>query len=251
MAQTTSLTQNSESQASEFKWGGGHSPFNLSYGKIMMWFFLVTDSFTFCGLLMSYGSKRFFSNVWPDSNLVFSGAPLMGHAHLPLVFVSLMTFILILSSVTMVMAVHAGHYGKREEVTKWLLYTIMGGITFLTCQVWEWTELYGEGGWWGSFTHITSTETIAHFFDPKVVASMTLGDGMEAINNFFNFFFTITGFHGFHVTIGVILLIVVLINTVNGTYDRRGHYEMVEKIGLYWHFVDLVWVFVFTGFYLI
>jgi len=69
--------------------------------------------------------------------------------------------------------------------------------------------------------------------------------------NFSNLFFTITGFHGFHVTTGVVINIVVLINVLKGTYERRGHYLMVEKVGLYWHFVDLVWVFVFTFFYLV
>lgn len=251
MAQATTIPTKADSK--ELKWAGGHSPFNLSYGKIMMWFFLLTDSFTFGALLISYGAKRFFSNVWPDPNQVFSGAPLFGHAHLPLVFVSLMTFILILSSVTMVMAVHAGHYMDKAKVTKWLLLTIIGGITFLTCQAWEWTELHGEGAWWGSFIDpsIVSLESLKHFYKPEVAATMTLDQGLEATTSFFNFFFTITGFHGCHVLSGVILNIMVLINTVNGTYQRRGHYEMVEKVGLYWHFVDLVWVFVFTCFYLI
>ncbi|HET8573379.1 MAG TPA: cytochrome c oxidase subunit 3 [Edaphocola sp.] len=252
MAQATTAITN-PSDAKSLKWGGGHSPFNLSYGKIMMWFFLVTDAFTFGAFLISYGSKRFFTNVWPDPNLVFSGAPLMGHTPLPLVFVSIMTFILILSSVTMVMAVHAGHYMDRAKVTKWLIFTIIGGILFLSCQTWEWTELHGEGGWWGSFVDPTnvSLASLQHFFKPSVAASMTLAQATEATTSFFNFFFTITGFHGMHVFSGVCLLSVALINTVNGTYERRGHYEMIEKIGLYWHFVDLVWVFVFTCFYLI
>lgn len=213
-------------------WSGGSSPFNVSYGKLMMWYFLMSDAFTFGALLISYGTIRFMSVSWPDPNEVFRSFPLMGHANLPLVFVSLMTFILIMSSVTMVLAVHAGHHRNRNDVVKWMAWTIVGGAAFLACQAWEWTHLYHEGAWWGRnpFANV---------------------DGTAASTNFSNFFFTITGFHGLHVTSGVVLNIVILANVLKGTYEQRGHYEMVEKVGLYWHFVDLVWVFVFTCFYLL
>lgn len=223
----------------------------------MIWFFLLTDAFTFGAFLVSYGTTRFFSHVWPDPNMVFQAFPFMGHAHLPLLFVSLMTFILIMSSVTMVLAVHAGHHGNREGVIKWLLWTIIGGICFLSCQGWEWTHLHHQGAWWGSFTDPnTPPEAYVGLFNmvsPAVSEIVTQQPeaALQAAHNFFNYFFTITAFHGGHVLSGVIMLIMVLINTINGTYQRRGHYEMVEKIGLYWHFVDLVWVFVFTCFYLI
>lgn len=212
-------------------WAGGRSPFNVEYGKLMMWYFLMSDAFTFGAFLISYGTIRFSSNAWPDANHVFSSFPLMGHTHLPLLFVSLMTFILIMSSVTMVLGVGAGHNNDRAGVIKWLLWTILGGLAFLGCQAWEWTHLFHEGAWWGSnpFTNY---------------------DGTKASTNFTNFFFTITGFHGFHVFSGVIINIIMLIMTINGVFDRRGHYNMIEKAGLYWHFVDLVWVFVFTCFYL-
>jgi len=235
-------------------WGGGRSPFNVSYGKMMMWFFLLSDAFTFGAFLISYGTNRFFSAVWPDPNKVFHAFPFMGHANLPLLFVSLMTFILILSSVTMVLAVHAGHYGDRKGVIKYLLLTIIGGIAFLSCQAWEWTHLHHQGAWWGSFTDIsTPISAFSNLFSEQTITNpaFATGAGLQATHDFYNYFFTITGFHGAHVTSGVVFLIIVLINTVNGTYDRRGHYEMVEKIGLYWHFVDLVWVFVFTCFYLL
>ena len=213
-------------------WAGGYSPFNVSYGKLMMWYFLMSDAFTSGALLISYGTIRFSSTSWPDPNNVFRAFPGMGEANLPLVFVSLMTFILIMSSVTMVLAVHAGHMRDRKAVAKWLGWTILGGIAFLSCQAWEWTHLFHEGAWWGRnpFQNV---------------------DGTLASTNFTNFFFTITGFHGLHVTSGVILNIVILSNVLKGTYEHRGHYEMVEKVGLYWHFVDLVWVFVFTCFYLL
>lgn len=212
-------------------WSGGRSPFNVEYGKLMMWYFLMSDAFTFGAFLISYGTIRFSSNSWPDPNVVFSSFPLMGHANLPLVFVSLMTFILIMSSVTMVLAVAAGHNNDRAGVIKWMIWTIIGGIAFLSCQAWEWTHLYHQEAWWGSNPFMNV-------------------DGTKASTNFTNFFFTITGFHGFHVFSGVIINVIMLIMAYNGVFERRGHYNMIEKAGLYWHFVDLVWVFVFTCFYL-
>jgi cytochrome c oxidase subunit 3 len=248
------MSQAAATTAEPKMWGGGRSPFNVSYGKMMMWMFLLSDAFTFGAFLISYGTTRFFSAVWPDANHVFRAFPFMGHANLPLLFVSLMTFILIMSSVTMVLAVHAGHYGDKNGVIKWMLWTIIGGIAFLSCQAWEWTHLHSEGAWWGSFTDAsTPIESFKEFFNvgKPAVAAVLPAHGLQATHDFYNYFFTITGFHGAHVTSGVIFNILVLVNTVNGTYERRGHYEMVEKVGLYWHFVDLVWVFVFTCFYLL
>ncbi len=233
-----------------------------------MWFFLLSDALTFGALLIAYGTTRFFSSVWPDPNMVFKSFPFMGEHNLPLLFVSLMTFILIMSSVTMVLAVHAGHYGDKKKVAFWLLWTIVGGICFLGCQAWEWTHLHSEcitlwsnnpaevqHGLWGAFTDInTPVSEFHHFFNPHkaehILATQPIV-ALQSTHNFFNYFFTITGFHGGHVTSGVVFNILMLVNTVNGVYQRRGHYEMVEKIGLYWHFVDLVWVFVFTCFYLL
>ncbi len=253
MSQTTVVTAAPEPKL----WGGGRSPYNVSYGKMMTWFFLLSDALTFGAFLISYGTTRFFSAVWPDPNQVFKSFPFMGEHNLPLLFVSLMTFILIMSSVTMVLAVHAGHYKDKKNVAFWLLWTIVGGICFLSCQAWEWTHLHGEGGWWGSFTDVsTPVAQFKGFFNPhkesvQAVLNAQPLVAMQSTHLFFNYFFTITGFHGGHVTSGVIFNILILVNTVNGVYERRGHYEMVEKIGLYWHFVDLVWVFVFTCFYLL
>jgi cytochrome c oxidase subunit 3 len=212
-------------------WSGGKSPFNVEYGKLMMWYFLMSDAFTFGAFLISYGTIRFSSNSWPDPNHVFNAFP-FATAHLPLAFVSLMTFILIMSSVTMVLAVHEGHHMNKKGVVKWLAWTIIGGLAFLGCQAWEWAHLHHEGAWWGS--------------NPFPNAN-----GSIASTNFANFFFTITGFHGFHVFSGVVINVIMLIMAMNGSFDRRGHYLMIEKAGLYWHFVDLVWVFVFLCFYLI
>jgi cytochrome c oxidase subunit 3 len=213
-------------------WSGGKSPYNVEYGKLMMWFFLMSDAFTFGAFLISYGTIRFSSNSWPNPNEVFRTFPIVGEMKIPLAFVSLMTFILIMSSVTMVLAVANGHAGNKYAVAKWLSWTIVGGLAFLSCQAWEWTHLHGEGAWWGRnpFMNI---------------------DGTQSTTNFTNFFFTITGFHGFHVFSGVVINIIMLIMTLKGSFEKKGHYLMIEKAGLYWHFVDLVWVFVFTCFYLL
>src|SRR5690349_13693127 len=122
-------------------WSGGKSPFNIEYGKLMMWYFLMSDAFTFGAFLISYGTIRFSQNYWANPNVVFSTFPGAGHANLPLAFVSLMTFILIMSSVTMVLAVHEGHHNNKAGVVKWLAWTIVGGLAFLSCQAWEWTHL--------------------------------------------------------------------------------------------------------------
>jgi cytochrome c oxidase subunit III len=217
--------------ANQGMWSGGKSPFKVEYGKLMMWYFLMSDAFTFGAFLISYGTIRFSTNSWPDPNVVFKSFPIIGEMNIPLAFVSLMTFILIMSSVTMVLAVGSGHEMDRKGVLKWLGWTILGGLAFLGCQAWEWTHLHEHHAWWGS--------------NPFPNA-----DGSQSSTNFTNFFFTITGFHGFHVLSGVVINIIMFIMTYKGVFDRRGHYLMIEKAGLYWHFVDLVWVFVFTCFYL-
>ena len=236
-------------------WSGGKSPFNLSYGKAMMWYFLMSDAFTFGAFLISYGTTRFSANFWPDPNHVFNAFPGFGHANLPLAFVSLMTFILIISSVTMVMAVHEGHNMNRKGVEKYMFWTIIGGLAFLGCQAWEWTHLItGEHHVLvnGVVTELTTTVT-QNPWGPVVPGMMH--DGHEVFTPgpvaFGGFFFGITGFHGFHVLSGVVINLIMYIKVRLGHFDQRGHYEMIEKAGLYWHFVDLVWVFVFLCFYLI
>ncbi len=282
-------------------WNGGRSPFNASYGKVMMWYFLMSDAFTFGAFLISYGTIRFSVNHWADPNHVFNAFPFAGHeANLPLAFVSLMTFILIFSSVTMVLAVHEGHHMNRKGVEKYMILTILGGLAFLSCQAWEWTHLLtGEhiallndgtlstlpttvkSNPWGTeltpaaiqaalqitphdqLVSIASTlhhggEHAAHnvsaLSNPELISQIS-ASGLHATNQgpiaFGGYFFGITGFHGFHVFSGVIINLVMLAKTKLGHFDQRGHYEMIEKAGLYWHFVDLVWVFVFLCFYLI
>jgi len=219
-------------------WGGKISPFSMSYGKIMMWFFLVSDALTFGGLLTSLGfakmSNPATAKPWPMGEEIFTHLPFV-HGHYPLIYVAFMTFILIASSVTMVLAVEAGHRMDKKNVIKWLLLTVVGGLVFELSQVWEWT------------TFIAGTDgDISTWADNATLAHNPYGPPLYA-----DFFFFITGFHGFHVFTGILFNTIILINVFKGTYERRGHYEMVEKVGLYWHFVDLVWVFVFTFFYLV
>jgi cytochrome c oxidase subunit III len=278
-------------------WSGGKSPFNLEYGKLMMWYFLMSDAFTFGAFLISYGSIRFSQNFWPDPNVVFNAFPGAGHANLPLAFVSVMTFILIISSVTMVLAVHAGHKGDKPGVIKWLFWTIIGGLAFLGCQAWEWhhlitgehavlvngqIEMIGQtmaGNPWGELvpaadvtkalqnSSVGTLAELVHYTDHSKTVEQLSAMPKEQLVNLVNiedlhvrekgpvafggYFYGITGFHGFHVLSGVGINIVILMMTKNDVFAKRGHYLMIEKAGLYWHFVDLVWVFVFLCFYLI
>ncbi len=312
-------------------WGGGNQPLNASYGKMMMWFFIVSDALTFSGFLVAYGFSR-FKNIdsWPIADEVFTHFPFLHGVDAPMYYVALMTFILIFSSVTMVLAVDAGHHMNKAKVTFYMLLTIIGGAVFVGSQAWEWKNFikgeYGaletRGGQILQFVDASSNKRVAladfaatidtprtthassngiwfvnestlpnYSVDEikagfaanenlvirgekidekghKIVLSreaslekindaVNVVEGANLIHNeygnrlFADFFFFITGFHGFHVFSGVVINCIIFFNVIVGTYERRGHYEMVEKVGLYWHFVDLVWVFVFTFFYLV
>jgi len=331
---TTVATTGTEGQ----KWGGGTQPFNVTYGKMMMWFFILSDALTFSGFLAAYGFSRFkFIEEWPIADEVFNHFPFLHGTDAPMFYVALMTFILIGSSVTMVLAVDAGHKMDKKKVSLYMLLTVIGGLIFVGSQAWEWanfisgeygavktkggnilqfvntdtgervaidefssvgerdTEYYGlsEGVWYetsGAYNaDFTLNEVITGFelndnitirtqhieINPETGASektvlsrsealaklkregVSVVQGANLTENeygaplFADFFFFITGFHGFHVFTGVMINIVIFFNVILGTYERRGSYEMVEKVGLYWHFVDLVWVFVFTFFYLV
>mgnify|MGYP001279393379 FL=1 len=316
----------------ESVWGGGNKPLNASYGKMMMWFFIVSDALTFSGFLVAYGFSR-FKNIdsWPIADEVFYHFPFLHGIDAPMYYVALMTFILIFSSVTMVLAVDAGHKMQKTKVAIYMLLTIIGGAVFVGSQAWEWKNFiqgeYGavetkggqilqfvtadsgervtlesfastlptdrsqhtgdEGLWFVSESSLPTysvaevqegflanpdllikTEMIdavtGHKIvldraasEEKIAQALYVVEGANLVRNeygnrlFADFFFFITGFHGFHVFSGVVINCIIFFNVLLGTYDRRGHYEMVEKVGLYWHFVDLVWVFVFTFFYLV
>ena len=204
----------------------------VPWGKAMMWIFLLSDTFIFTCFLTSYMTVRMSTVVpWPNPSEVFA-LTLFGH-HLPLILIAIMTFILISSSGTMAMAVKFGYEKNRKMTTILLLVTAMFGATFVGMQVFEWTKLIEEG--------------VRPWGNPMGAAQFGAS------------FFMITGFHGTHVTIGVIFLLIVARKVWKGHLDdmkpgfftsRRGGYEVVEIMGLYWHFVDLVWVFIFALFYL-
>ncbi|MEN8702615.1 MAG: cytochrome c oxidase subunit 3 [Polaribacter sp.] len=310
--------------------GGGVRPFSASYGKMMMWFFILSDALTFSGFLAAYGLTRFkFIDSWPIADEVFTHIPFI-HGEFPMYYVAFMTFVLIFSSVTMVLAVDAGHQMKKSKVTWYMFVTIIGGLIFVGSQAWEWNTFingtYGavkttdgkllqfvkdghqialsdfvvgerndgrvthtkkNGLWFESGEEVSKYSLVqikaSYAANPsilirseqinleekqKIIFSREKGlaelakaeqivEGANLEVNeygntiFANFFFFITGFHGFHVLSGIVLNIIIFFNVILGTYEKRGHYEMVEKVGLYWHFVDLVWVFVFTFFYLV
>ncbi len=205
---------------------------NVSWGKAMMWIFLLSDTFIFGCFLLSYMTARMSTRVpWPNPSEVF--ALHIGGQNIPLILIAIMTFVLISSSGTMAMAVNFGYRRDRKKTAALMVLTALLGATFVGMQAFEWTKLITEG--------------VRPWGNPWGAAQ------------FGSSFFMITGFHGTHVTIGVIFLFIIARKVLRGDYDtgargfftsRRGQYESVEIMGLYWHFVDLVWVFIFAFFYL-
>jgi cytochrome c oxidase subunit III len=195
----------------EAHWGGGVSPFGASWQKTMMWIFIVTDGLLFAGLLCGYAFLRMASHTDWPAQTEVFSIP----------FIALMTFILITSSATMGCAVAASQRNDRAAVLRFLLFTIVGGFAFLACQAYEWTHFIHEG----------ARPTSNPWGAPQFAAS----------------FFVLTGFHGSHVLSGVTILTITAIRTSLGKTPAQN----VEMAGLYWHFVDLVWVFIFTLFYLL
>jgi cytochrome c oxidase subunit III len=204
--------------------------FKISANKTMMWLFLLSDIFIFGSFLVAYMSVRMTTTEsWPLTSDVF--ALNLGGQSVPLVLIAIMTFILITSSGTMAMAVNFGYQGRRQLTAALIFITALFGIAFVGMQVFEWTKLIVEEGIrpWGN----------------------DLGAAQFGAS-----FFMITGFHGLHVSIGVIYLLTIAWRVWRGRYektdlhDSKNRYEIVEIAGLYWHFVDLVWVFIFAFFYL-
>jgi len=206
---------------------------NVPWGKAMMWIFLLSDTFIFSCFLVSYMTVRNSTTVpWPNASEVFALS--FGGAPIPLILIAIMTFILISSSGTMVLAVNYGYRKDRAKTAALLLVTALLGASFVGMQVFEWTKLIVDQG-------------VRPWGNPMGAAQ------------FGSTFFMITGFHGFHVSCGVLFLVLIAHKVWRGDYDverrgfftsRKGNYEIVETMGLYWHFVDLVWVFIFAFFYL-
>jgi len=206
-------------------WSADRQTFRVPWGKAMMWIFLLSDTFIFTSFLTGYMNVRLSTPVpWPNPSEVFA-LTIFG-IHMPLILIAIMTFVLITSSGTMAMAVNYGYRGDRGRAAALMLITAAFGAVFVGMQAFEWTKLIVDEGirpWGNPF----------------------------GASQFGATFFMITGFHGLHVSAGVIYLVVVALKVLRGDYERGGgNYEIVEITGLYWHFVDLVWVFIFAFYYL-
>ncbi|MBB3048645.1 cytochrome c oxidase subunit 3 [Litorivivens lipolytica] len=203
-------------------WSADKETFKLSWGKLMMWIFLLSDTFIFSIFLISYMNARMAStDQWPLASEVF--ALHVGGVSVPLLLIAIMTFILITSSGTMAMAVNCAYQRNKSATFKLMLATALLGASFVGMQAFEWSKLIEEG--------------VRPWGNPMGAAQ------------FGSVFFMVTGFHGLHVSAGVIYLAIVANKVRRGDYDQRG-FQIVEITGLYWHFVDLVWVFIFAFFYL-
>ena len=193
-----------------------------SQGKLGMWLFLISDAMSFGALLAAYGAVRAGAAHWAPPSEV-----------LGINLTAFMTFLLICSSVTMVKALESIQKGNQSKMCTYLGLTILGGLIFLGLQAYEWTALIKHG--------LTLNAIPDHGLSgAKISGSVLFGPT----------FYTITGFHGAHVTGGVIYLIVIFIQGMRGTYTADNNHK-VEILGLYWHFVDLIWIMVFTFIYLL
>ena len=201
-------------------WGGGKSPFGTTWGKFMMWVFIVSDALTFAGFIVAYGFMRSVSPAWPDQAEVFS-----------MYLITFMTFALISSSLVMAMSVGAAQHGDQKRAVQFLWMTIVGGTIFLGCQAYEWAHFIAEGARLNVNPFPAVDAAGAVHFIPQFTAA----------------FFVMTGFHGFHVLTGLILLVYTALRAQMGKYSG----DSVEIAGLYWHFIDVVWVFIFAFFYLL
>jgi len=195
----------------ESAWSGGGSPFAIGSKKLGMWLFIVSDTLTFAALLLTYSYSRLTNPNWPKPFPIFPA----------ILFSTIMTVVLLGSSLTMVMGVAAAHRGNRAATVKWILATMLGGAIFISLHMTEWMHLIDEG--------------LRPFKNPWGGAPL-----------FGATFFGITGLHMTHVALGVLYLGVISIGFGRGKFSA----EDVEVSGLYWHFVDLVWMFVFPMIYL-
>jgi cytochrome c oxidase subunit 3 len=204
-------------------WSSDKQTFRVPWGKAMMWIFLLSDTFIFTCFLTGYMNVRLSTAVpWPNPSEVF-GLEVFGTS-VPLLLIGIMTFDLITSSGTMALAVNYGYRRDRGRAAALMFITAAFGAIFVGMQAFEWTKLITQEG------------------------VRPWGNPMGA-SQFGATFFMITGFHGLHVSAGVAYLSIVAMKVLRGDYESRG-YEIVEIAGLYWHFVDLVWVFIFAFFYL-
>ncbi|NRQ43189.1 cytochrome c oxidase subunit 3 [Rheinheimera sp. YQF-2] len=203
-------------------WSADKEAFRMPWGKLMMWIFLLGDTFIFSIFLVGYMNVRMSTTVaWPNTSEVF--ALTVAGQHIPLLLIAIMTFVLITSSGTMAMAVNYAYRGARKATFWLMVVTAILGALFVAMQAFEWSKLISDG--------------VRPWGNPMGAAQFGAA------------FFMITGFHGLHVSAGVIYLLVIANRVRKGYYEKKG-YDIVEIAGLYWHFVDLVWVFIFAFFYL-
>ena len=203
-------------------WSADKQVFDVPWGKLMMWIFLLSDTFIFGIFLTGYMNVRMTTaDPWPNPSEVF--ALEIAGTYFPLLLIAIMTFVLITSSGTMAMAVNYGYQGNRKRAVQLMLLTALLGASFVGMQAFEWSKLIEDG--------------VRPWSNPM---------GAE---QFGASFFMITGFHGLHVSVGVLYLAIIARKLARGDYEGKG-YHIVEITGLYWHFVDLVWVFIFALFYL-
>ncbi len=195
----------------ESVWSGGRSPYAVNSKKFGMWLFLISDSLTFAAMLFAYTYSRVTNPDWPKP---FDFSP-------AIIFSTVMTFCLLSSSLTMVMAVHSMNHGNRSATVKWILATMAGGAAFVVLHLSEWMKLI-------------NVEHVTPFQNPWGVPL------------FGGTFFALTGLHMTHVIIGLIYLGIISVAVGRGKFKA----EDVEVAGLYWHFVDLVWMFIFPLVYL-
>jgi cytochrome c oxidase subunit 3 len=200
---------------------------DASIGKVGMWIFLLADALMFAGFLLGYGIIRGGSEVWNCvDSLVEAGKCAVAEPVLGIPFTAILTFLLICSSVTMVLTYAAVVEKKRKEALLYLGLTILGGALFLCGQMYEYFG-FGMAG---------------HGLVPL---GLIWGQSHYATT-----FYLITSFHGAHVLTGVAYLCVMWVRVYRGKYDD-GNYDHIEIAGLFWHFVDLIWILVFTLVYLI
>ena len=210
MSQAAALDTHSHEAHADIHLDPAESPLTPeSWGKLGMWIFLAADAMTFGAAIAAYAALRMDNVNWPDP------AQFLG-----ITFTAIMTFILIVSSLTMVEALSSIKHGNMPRFQLFLGLTVIGGLAFLGMQAREWHELIWDKGLSIKTSLFSAT------------------------------FFILTGFHGCHVTGGVIYNAVYWFRGLGGKMDRSKA-SLIEIAGLYWHFVDLVWILIFTFVYLI
>jgi cytochrome c oxidase subunit III len=217
MAEAETLTLESKATSLADEWSGGSFPYRIGHRKLGMWLFIMSDTLTFAAMLIAYSYARFSSDQWPTP---FPFTP-------SIIFSSVMTLVLLSSSLTMVFAVAAAKGGQKKKARYWIFATMFFGTAFIVLHAMEWMHLIEDEG---LYINALPDKWLERWPDASILFGST--------------FFGITGLHMFHVATGVLYLGFIALRI------RKTSAEDVETSGLYWHFVDLVWMFVFPLIYL-